>query len=88
MSGTSKTTTVVGIRLPNEVVELIRQRCEERGYENVADYLRPRIIADITRKHRRNDASERGSERYYAPSRQGLSLSVAAKTFDNPTPQD
>ena len=66
MSGTSSKSQVVAIRLPNEVVELIRERSEARGYSNLADYLRPRIIADLTRKHKRNEASERGSESFQA----------------------
>ena len=53
MAGISGKPQVVGIRLPNELMEIIRRRCSNNRYETVSAYLRDRIIYDITRKHMR-----------------------------------
>jgi hypothetical protein len=67
MAGVSKSTKVVGVRLPNEVVETIRRRCMRNlHYITVGTYLRNRIVYDITRKHGSNskDKKQRASERF------------------------
>jgi len=49
----SKKTKVISIRLSNELVAKVQKRVEEGRHDSVADYLRDRIIYDITRKHQR-----------------------------------
>lgn len=49
----SKKTKVIAIRLPNELVARIEKRVKKGWHESVADYLRDRIIYDITRKHQK-----------------------------------
>ena len=49
----SKKTTIVSIRLPNELVAKVQKRVDNGRHESVADYLRNRIIYDVNRKHRR-----------------------------------
>jgi hypothetical protein len=44
MSGKSSKTTVVGIRLPNNIVEILKQRS---GEQTISDYLRKKIIQDM-----------------------------------------
>jgi hypothetical protein len=83
MSGTSSKSTVVAIRLPNDVVDVIRQRAEARGCSNLADYLRPRIISDLTRKHKRNDARQRGSETSNEDRELVASSPLPTTTIDN-----
>ncbi len=51
MPGMSAKTQIISIRLPNEVAETIRRRCDNNRFESVSAYLRDRITYDITRKH-------------------------------------
>ena len=55
MGGTSKTTSVVSIRLPNEVLFTLKRRIDGRRsrWESVGEYLRERIIYDTQREHKR-----------------------------------
>jgi len=55
MLGKSKKSTVVATRLPNEILDTIKDRVENgRGSSlTVSEYIRRRIIYDITRKHQR-----------------------------------
>jgi len=55
MSGTSRKTTVVAVRLPNEVVFTLKRRLEGRRsrWGSVGEYLRERIIYDTERQHGR-----------------------------------
>lgn len=53
MPGKSSQTTVVTIRLPNNVMNKIKKRCSENRYDSVSAYLRDRITYDITRKHQK-----------------------------------
>ena len=48
MAGKSKKSTIVSVRLDNEVVAKLR-----RLHPNICEYLRQRIEYDITRKHKR-----------------------------------
>jgi len=57
MAGTSSKTTVVTLRLPNDVVAKVKQRIGGTGYsESVSSYLRKRIIYDVNRKHKKSKA--------------------------------
>jgi len=58
MAGKSSKTQVVAIRLPNEVAEIIKRRCENHLDGTVSGYLRDRITYDMTRKHSKNRRSE------------------------------
>ncbi len=52
MSGTSRKTIVISLRLPNEIIEIVEGRiAKHHAPATVAGYLRDRIIYDITRKH-------------------------------------
>lgn len=55
MSGTSSKTTVVSLRLPNEVVFTLQRRINgKKGrHDSVALYLQERIIYDTNRSHKR-----------------------------------
>lgn len=44
MPNKSSKSQVIAIRLPNEVVDKIRQRCESNRFDSVSHYLRERII--------------------------------------------
>lgn len=60
MPGKSTRTTVVTLRLPNDVVEKVKRRLSGTGYpETVNSYLRKRIIYDINRKHARSSKASR-----------------------------
>lgn len=48
MSGHSKTSKVVCVRLPNKVVDTLKRRAPRWGY---SEYLRDRLTYDIMRKH-------------------------------------
>ena len=58
MSGKSSKTTVISIRLPNDVVCTLRRRVDGRRthWGSVGEYLQDRIIYDTTRSHKRNNA--------------------------------
>jgi len=60
MSGKSSKTTVVAVRLPNEVVFTLRCRIDGRRsrWESVGEYLRERIIYDTMREHKRRAVGE------------------------------
>ncbi len=49
----SKTSTVVSIRLPNEIVFTLQRRIDGRRgrWSSVGDYLKERIIYDTERQH-------------------------------------
>lgn len=52
MSGTSSKTSVIRLRLPNEIIEKVTRRVENNpNYKTVSSYLRDRIIYDVNRKH-------------------------------------
>jgi len=53
MSGTSKKTTVVGLRLPNDVVLTLQQRISgpRSRHLTIGEYLKERIIYDTMRQH-------------------------------------
>lgn len=52
MPNCSSKTTVIAIRLPNNIVQKVNERIEKRAkYITISQYLRERIIYDITRKH-------------------------------------
>lgn len=53
MSGTSKISTRVSIRLPNEVVRTLSRRINGRRsrWESVGEYIKERLIYDIMRSH-------------------------------------
>ena len=53
MSGKSSTSQVITIRLPNEIVETIKRRLANNRFDSISQYLRERIIYDMTRKHNR-----------------------------------
>ena len=55
MSGTSRISTRVSIRLPNDVVRTLERRIEGRRgrWDSVGDYLKERIIYDVQRSHSR-----------------------------------
>ena len=58
MAGISRKTQVVSIRLPNEVCRLIEKRLARQGScsKTISQYLRDRIIYDMTRIHRKYQA--------------------------------
>ena len=53
MSGKSSKTTVVSIRLPNEVVFTLKRRINGKRtrWDTVGNYLKERIIYDTERAH-------------------------------------
>jgi len=53
MSGTSRISTRVSIRLPNEVVRTLERRIAGRRsrWETIGEYLKERIIYDVERSH-------------------------------------
>ena len=55
MSGTSRISTRVSIRLPNEVVRTLERRIDGRRsrWSTVGEYLKERIIYDTQREHKR-----------------------------------
>jgi len=55
MSGTSKISTRVSFRLPNEVVQTLQRRIDGRRsrWESVGEYLKERTIYDTERSHKR-----------------------------------
>ena len=57
MPGTSKKTTVISIRLPNEVVFTLQHRIDgdRSRWGSVGEYLQERIIYDVTRSHKGKD---------------------------------
>ena len=63
MSGTSNKSTIVTIRLPNEVVYTLRRRIDGKRskWESVGEYIKERLIYDIMRSHGGNK-SGRGDE--------------------------
>ena len=52
MSGKSSKTQVVHVRLPNDVVEVIRRRVDNE-WDSVSQYLRDLISYQIMRSHHR-----------------------------------
>jgi len=60
MSGTSSKTTVVSIRLPNEVVFTLKRRLDGQRsrWSSVGEYLKERIIYDTMRPHERREDKE------------------------------
>ncbi len=57
MSGTSKVSTRVSIRLPNEVVRtLIRRIAGRRArWDSVGDYIKELIIMELERNHHKKN---------------------------------
>jgi hypothetical protein len=55
MSGTSSKTTLITLRLPNEVVCTLERRINGRRthWFGVREYLQERIIYDTQREHKR-----------------------------------
>jgi len=56
MSGTSRISTRITIRLPNDVVRTLQRRIDGRRghWESIGgDYLKERIIYDTQREHKR-----------------------------------
>lgn len=55
MSGTSKISTRISIRLPNEVVRTLERRIngQRSRWGSVGEYLKERIIYDTMRSHQR-----------------------------------
>ncbi len=51
MPGHSKTTTLITIRLPNDVIAIIKRRIKDSRWDTIGSYLRDRITYDTTRKH-------------------------------------
>ena len=53
MSGTSRISTRVSIRLPNEVVRTLERRIDGRRsrWSTIGEYLKERIIYDVERNH-------------------------------------
>lgn len=60
MSGKSKITIVVAIRLPNEVVLTLKRRIDGRRsrWDSVGEYLKERIIYDVKRSHDKGGSSQ------------------------------
>lgn len=57
MPGASSKTTLVTLRLPNDVVEIIQRRVGGTGYPpgTVRSYLEKRVIFDVRRKHKKRE---------------------------------
>ena len=55
MSGTSSKTTLITLRLPNEVVYTLRRRIDGRRthWSSVGEYLQERVIYDTERQHKK-----------------------------------
>ena len=55
MSGTSKISTRVSIRLPNSVVRTLQHRIagERSRWGSVGEYVQERVIYDTRRSHKR-----------------------------------
>ena len=53
MSGTSRISTRVSLRLQNEVVRTLERRIEGRRsrWSTIGEYLKERIIYDVERNH-------------------------------------
>ena len=53
MPNQSKQTQVVSIRLPNEIIAIISRRVngKKSRCDSMGEYLRGRIIYDVTRRH-------------------------------------
>ena len=49
----SRKSKIISIRLPNELIAKVQKRVDVGRHESVSDYLRERIIYDITRKHKK-----------------------------------
>ena len=60
MSGTSSKTTVVAVRLPNEVVFTLKRRIDGQRsrWDSVGEYLKERIIYDVERQHKRKQSKQ------------------------------
>ena len=59
MRGKSKISTVVSIRLPNEVVITLQNRINGRRsrWQTVGEYLKERITYDVLRSHDKGGSS-------------------------------
>ena len=57
MSGTSKISTRVSIRLPNEIVRTLERRIagKRSRWLTVGEYLKERIIYDVERSHSKRE---------------------------------
>ena len=57
MSGTSKVSTRVSIRLPNEVVRTLIRRINGRRarWDSVGDYIKELIIMELERNHHKKN---------------------------------
>lgn len=55
MSGTSKISTRVSFRLPNDVVQTLQRRINGRRthWQSIGEYLQERVIYDVTRYHKK-----------------------------------
>ncbi len=51
MAGHSTKTTVIGLRIPNDVLETVKRRMAKGNYKTVQEYLGERLIYDIMRRH-------------------------------------
>lgn len=53
MSGTSRISTVITIRLPNELVNTLKHRINGRRsrWDSVGEYIKERLVYDLTRSH-------------------------------------
>ena len=58
MSGTSRVSTRVSIRLPNEVVRTLERKIAGRRsrWDTIGEYLKERIIYDTQREHKRRQS--------------------------------
>jgi hypothetical protein len=65
MAGTSSRTTVISLRLPNDVVAIAQRRVDRWNrnggrYRSVNDYLRMLVIWDMRRSHRKKAKGQDG----------------------------
>jgi len=51
MPTSNKKSTIISVRLPNEVVEALRKRTVKGRHKGISAYLRERITYDTLRKH-------------------------------------
>ena len=51
MSDKSRKSKIVAVRLPNEVIDMLKKRILNSRYTGLSDYLRARITYDTMRKH-------------------------------------
>jgi Arc/MetJ-type ribon-helix-helix transcriptional regulator len=51
MPGKSKSSRIVSVRLPNEVIEVLQRRVKENRFTGIPSYLRDRITYDTLRRH-------------------------------------